>query len=593
MKCQKHRAIKIGSMVLAILSFVIACVDNTVFAQERITLHAIDSNGDQTSTVAAQVPFELEITIESSNGNTHIPQIKGIKQFIVEDKTHASTINTIINGVRSVKNIYRYVVRAAQEGTYEIGPAYLDKHSSSVESNAIKITVVKAITPSARDPFLQLVVDKDHVYIGEQISCAMRFFIGKSTKLDGISQPQFPDFTATKLEGPFPGTQDVRGVVREYVEWRTVLTANKAGTIDIPAIAAIFKVPSNRRSSSMFGFPSLFDDPFQQKQVYSNALKITVKPLPEHAQQKKCFAVGFFKLALISLDAQQAKEGEGVVLKLSVVGKGSIVRFPVLQLPDDLQYYESKQYIDAKASSPHGDTHVFEYIVQGKKAGQYTIAQQACMFFDPIQEQYKQVRTDRSLPLKIIPLAKTPDTGAGSTKKSAQPLTKDETKETPTTPTIYASYLISDWYERPVSVPFIFFISLVMICIVYMTVRFALRIYTWYAHKNSDRWRVKKAGSHALKRLMTLEHKHATQNIYDIFVDFFAERTAVPCELVDESYITNIFKKHTQLRDQLSAWNEFYQKIAFAKYGGHANAQEAKHIFQESKKWIQFLEKSL
>lgn len=417
--------------------------------------------------------------------------------------------------------------------------------------------------------------------------------MGTGTKLDGISQPQFPHFATTKLEGPFPGAQDVQGVTREYVEWRTVLTAEKAGVIDIPAIAALFKVPASRRHTSMFGFPSFFDDPFQQKQIYSNALQITVKPLPESKQQKNCFGVGSFALALIALERSQAKEGEGVVLKVSIVGKGAIMRFPILTLPDGLQYYESKQYIDGKASSPHGDTHVFEYIVQGTQSGTYKIARQAFTFFDPAHEQYKQVHTDQSLSLAITPLLKGAAPSPAVDGKTSTIKHTNEPKAVPVD-NPYAEYLITDWHTtQSASIPPLVYSGLLLLCLLFLLTRYAIATYRWYAHKNSDRWRVQRAGSRSIKRLNEAEKKGATAQIYPIVIDFFAERLGVSGEVIDENYIANLFAQRVSLQNQIQSWHDFYQLMAYAKYGGHTHAQEAKHLFQEAKKWISFLDGSL
>src|SRR5690606_36114470 len=93
----------------------------------------------------------------------------------------------------------------------------------------------------------------------------------------------------------------------------------------------------NRLMGSLFMFMNMRSD---RKRVYSNAVKITVDPLPHSSCQVN--AIGVFENIMAYIAPPVAKEGEGMVLTIEVNGEGnlSVIKIPELSMPSGLKYYD-------------------------------------------------------------------------------------------------------------------------------------------------------------------------------------------------------------------------------------------------------------
>src|SRR3989337_3014884 len=107
----------------------------SLFADTSISMQLLDHNGQPTKQVAVGVPFALEVVVSGQQGALEIPAIKGLQSFLVEDKTHVSTINSVINGERTTKKIFQFRVRADKQGNYTVGPAYSIADNQRIQSN--------------------------------------------------------------------------------------------------------------------------------------------------------------------------------------------------------------------------------------------------------------------------------------------------------------------------------------------------------------------------------------------------------------------------------------------------------------------------
>ena len=258
----------------------------------------------------------------------------------------------MINGISSGQKIYRYTVRAQMVGTYTIGPARVAINNQIINSNVITVVVeqhqVQNVTKLAA--FLRIGTDKNYVVVGEKILFVMRFYAQPSIKLEGMAKPDLSAFSSEELEGPFSGKKEIKGKEFNYVEWRGNFFAKKPGSFVIPAVSAIFTGGDARRPSSAFGsmFNSFFNHNFNQKQIYSNALTITVDPLPKY--DGTVHGVGRFKTIRAEVDHAGATQGEGIVYRLVIEGDADFesMQVPELQMPDELKYYDSKTFTRAK-----------------------------------------------------------------------------------------------------------------------------------------------------------------------------------------------------------------------------------------------------
>ncbi|MEX0940446.1 MAG: BatD family protein [Candidatus Babeliales bacterium] len=563
---------KIGSLFL-ILFYIPLC-----FAA-HITMQLMDSAGDTVQQVAVNVPFFIEVAVtseDSLNSTISVPSIEGLKPFIIEEKTHVSTINSIINGKRSIKKIFRFILRAEKQGAYLIGPAHTTINNRRVSSNTLVIRVGAQQIINATEPFLRLLIDKAQVFVGESIQCTLRFYPGKSTSLDGISQPEFPDFDTRPLEGPFSGEEVIDTNPTKYIEWRTTLFPQKTGTLTIPSIAAIYKIPRKKRPMAFEMFDRFFDRGLEQKQAFSNVIKIKVDPLPEHT--KPVHGIGDFNALKAEVDHQVAQEGEAIVYRLILEGNGNFETINSIDLvmPDGLKYYESKSYMDE--SKTKGDQRkFFEYIIQGIKPGEWKIPAQLFTFFnlktgthqDLLSNEVEtMIKESTSLPKQSV----------------------DNTRNSNSNANNFILPIVEDglWHaQRERKMPWhIFF----LLCSLPLSLSMGYFLYRVRLNRMQERVKLMRQKNAFKIAYATLKKITITQDLSQLSLlihQLFADYWMIPMQELSDEFILNKLKKTDCPQDVIENWHTFYEELLSYTFGIMQNKQD--ETFDRVKKWLDYL----
>lgn len=567
-----------------------------IYSQTTIELKLFDVNEEPLSKAAVGVPFIVDVIITNqSSFDASDIQIAGIDQFVLQGRNHVSTVNTIVNGVSSYKKIVRYTLIGKKEGFFTLGPVSVQLNGKKVQSESIKFSVAKEVEVKKDDPLIEINLDPEVAYVGQKIACSIRFFPGSSTQLQGISEPRFPEsLQATPLEGPFSGQITRAGQKRDYIEWRCSLTASQAGTFDIPSVAAMYKVPlPQSRTRNIFDLDafSLFNKPFQEKQIFSSAQTVRVDALPESPYKNSVFGVGRFIYESFSLHPAIAKEGEGIVARLVVRGNGYIKRFPLLVLPEGLKYYESKKYIDETRKGDTEQYFVFEYIIQGIKKGKYTIKDHEIFFFNIESKKYIPLHTE-AVSVEIVPLVSVPQEEPKQEKKDEIVEQKSFTVKKEQ----QSSNQVCE-IEKPVSgykaIPWQTFINIVMFICLMGLIILLWRWYKAYAQNNAPYIRSKKAFSMARKKIKELQDQKNIMVLYDVFVTLFADRYQISIEEVDTIFMKKMIEKSDAGRAVVSDWQNFIETLLRFKFGNVLYAHDSNKIIEDAFIWVKKLERIL
>src|SRR5262245_57810876 len=107
---------------------------------QDVTFTATASN----TTVAAGEQFQVTFSV---NGNASRFQAPTFRDFDVLMGPSQSMSTQIINGSFSQSVSYTYVLIAQKEGTYDIPAASIEVNGKRLQSNSLKITVVKGNPP--------------------------------------------------------------------------------------------------------------------------------------------------------------------------------------------------------------------------------------------------------------------------------------------------------------------------------------------------------------------------------------------------------------------------------------------------------------
>jgi hypothetical protein len=344
-------------------------------------------------------------------------------------------------GAGNIKHVQKYtlVLRANRSGNLTIPPAVLTVAARTYKTEALKIEVVKGRTtppPQAQAPrtspfpppfgddpfggmfpqgdepqiprsdsdlFLRATIDKDEVYLGEQVTLSLIIYSRADlSSVDSVTMPKLEGFWSEDIESPTqlsPEQKTIGGVpYRAYLLRRRALFPVKSGTLTIDAAEADITT----------GYL------FAGHRVHrrGNALTLKAKPLPKGGTTTN---VGRWRL---STEVSQTKFalGEPVQVKVILEGKGNLKNavVPALTGPSSLKIYEP-QTADRLTSTKGalGGRRTLEYVVLAQQTGTFTIPGLTFSFFNPETKKFEDSKTD--------PITLTVSPGAGGTTVAPVP----------------------------------------------------------------------------------------------------------------------------------------------------------------------------
>lgn len=375
---------RIGKILLAcLLGSTLVCADQSI----KLYLQDMDQNPIRQAEIA--VPFLLQVVAENIENADYPDSIDGFDQFQVT-RYGASQSTSIINGQKSERKIFNYVLKSDKPGSYKIGPVSIkDSQGSEIKSDVLHFRVgdtAVAYNLKKQSYFLQVQVDKKSVFVGQDLQLSIRFYHNQDFDQLKIIEPRFDNLHAdSTLQGPQEGQEFIRGQEYNYKEWKMKVYPQKSGNIVVPAIQAVYTVPSYLQRNSMGGLFDMFSLN-AEKTVYSSPRSVQVKDLPESDMYKGVTAIGTFNEIVFNIEQEKVDVGEGVIAKLEVKGDGNfdMITAPKLNLPTGLRYYESNSTVLKQSK-------VFEYILQADQQGDYTIEPQSFAYFDIQKEEYRSL----------------------------------------------------------------------------------------------------------------------------------------------------------------------------------------------------------
>ncbi|MEX0849714.1 MAG: BatD family protein [Candidatus Dependentiae bacterium] len=550
----------------------------------KLVMEVTNINGNKVSQVAAGEPFLIKVSLDNADAAADM-QIKGLRDFSVR-KTGYSLIT--VNGEKTAQLTYQ--VQIDRPGSYSLGPAY--SPSTKERSNSIRMSVeAEQVTQNRAnrshasskkkngDVQLRLWTDKDTVFVGEKVKTVLRLYFPES---DDISVEQIitndPDtIQVTEKIGPKKGVQEIDGTEYIFYEWQWDMYANQAGKLVIPA----YFVDYNKQlpmHSGLGHFAIFFGPRYERKRVYSNALTLQVRALPD--EQRKVDAVGNFLAYRAKIQPAVAKKYEGMVLRLSIEGDGNMISLkePILQdMPETFKYYFSKSAVENR---PFGQKKTFEYIVQGMQEGDWEIPEQTFAFFDVEGRTYKTLHTT-PLFISILPgkaSAPLPDVSGGepvSIQDDIAPLIE---------------YRLSD-YPRNSVLSFWWFVFLLVMPLFSSLCYVLLYRSGWLVQKIAPHYIKQRAFKLAKKQLARAYRYHDTRLLYGIFMQLIAHRLSVAVAQLSSTEVNDIIAKSSWEHEKKHEWSVFFDKISQAAYAGAAGPKEVLRLFHEAAQWLAELER--
>jgi len=374
-------------------------------------------------TVRVGEQFQLQYKINAEGSGFKGPRITDFQVLTGPNTSTSSSVKIINNQVqREVSYVFNYILRASQEGTFTIPAARINYQGKQYSSNTLTVKVVKGATSSKQQQssgngednsvFIRAFISNTTPVQGEQIILTYKLYTSVGiSNIDDSKISSFPGFWSRNLLENRDGYEQTR----EYIEGKEYVVAElkkfalfpqRSGEITIEPgelnCVAQVRSKSQRRSSDPF-FDSFFNDPFfnsryqnVEKQLFSNSLKIDVKPLPgKNKPLNFSGAVGSYSFKS-DISETEVTANEAITLKYTLSGKGNLelIDPPAVKFPTDFEVYdpEIKNNIKVSKSGVSG-TRVFEYLVIPRNPGDYSIKPVEFSYFDVNTRKYVSLST--------------------------------------------------------------------------------------------------------------------------------------------------------------------------------------------------------
>lgn len=367
--------------------------------------------------------FRLSFTVNDRGTNLKLPDLSNF-DVLMGPSTGQSTSISIINGqtTRETTYSFTYILRAKQEGKFEIRPGSIEVGGKVFESNSLTIEAVKAQSQPTQVPgnsnqgqqqgapqnvdlggdnlFIKVDMNKHNVYRGEQIISTVKLYVNPNIPVAGFDEVNLPTY-----EGFY--TQDVEipqqinfsrevyngKIYQVGILKKTILFPQQNGKITIQPIKMSLLVQQQVKPRSFF------DDFFNsfrtvKATVVSEAETVNVKDLPA-APASFMGGVGNFSVNS-EISSQDVTTNDAVTLKITINGTGNIrlIKTPELKLPSDFEVYDPRTNDNANASANGvSGTKTIEYLFQPRFEGDYTIPSIPISFFNPATGSYETKST--------------------------------------------------------------------------------------------------------------------------------------------------------------------------------------------------------
>jgi len=364
----------------------------------KAQLVLLSQDGMPLKQVGINKPFMLQYTVDYSNQQD--PQLEGAKDFQVQRTGfHMQSINGKATAT------YSCLVHAKKEGQFVVGPVRYVKDNKVQKTNSVTLTVgskeivdIETVNEKQKTcAYAKLIVPQKVIYVGDALTYSVRFYyLDQSTQVEQLLCHEFEKGSIVDDEQKSPkqrvGVESIGEVEYSFIEWEWSLPTKKAGRINLDPhrINFVQKYNSNTAQNRSM----IWGSPVEYKKIYTQGSHVDVMPLPEY--EGEIIGVGAFQRAKVELASFSAKEGEAIILSLSVIGKGTLAEglFPTLKdIPAALKIYPSKKIVQSPSVKK------FEYIVQGLAEGSYIIPEQEFVFFNPELHEYQVIATE---PCKIF-----------------------------------------------------------------------------------------------------------------------------------------------------------------------------------------------
>lgn len=337
-----------------------------------------------------------QIFVTIRNGDARMPE-----RIDVEGLEVVYSGNRFVGSARAVEATHYYRYRAGEPGTYTIPPFEIRVGNRVETVGPVVVTIVERGADEAMDAtkpyFAKLELPRDTFYANEIVPFTITAYVRGRNSIHEVASAKF-ETESFVTKGFREVRTDGAEVGRVYYSSATVpsnLFALKPGSYRLgPAEIVVRALDAE---AGMGGLAQFFQRTTAREMV-TNTVNVTVKPLPEGAPASFTGGVGRFELSATPSTTSMSV-GDPVSIEFEVKGTGNLrtLGAPVFAIPQSgiwKSYEPSKSLEDAEDSDGFREGRVRFSQVLIPEAVVEAIPEFQLAYFDPSEERYVILRTD-------------------------------------------------------------------------------------------------------------------------------------------------------------------------------------------------------
>ena len=335
--------------------------------------------------------LEVSFTLKNAKGTNFQPP--NFSDFTVVSGPARSSSTTIINGQMSQELSYVYTLQPKRTGSFTIGRATILVGNQRMTTNPLTVEVVEGTTApnqSDQEVFIKAEVSTQEAWVGQQIILDYKLYttiqienynIVDESDYQGFFAQDIRRYDSRLVREVVDGVQYVTKVIK-----RIALFPQRAGQLTIdPLNVQLGALEEGQRRGGFF-----FNRQLRRIPALTQAVNISVKPLPENAPASFTGAVGKFEISS-QINRHEFSTDDAISIKLMVKGNGDAKRIqpPVQQFPEAFEVYDPKTIQENTYESQGeltGEKEI-EYLLVPGKPGKFQL-QPAFSWFDPDSAAY-------------------------------------------------------------------------------------------------------------------------------------------------------------------------------------------------------------
>ncbi len=384
-------------------------------------------------TIDDVISFKIEFENADSFSNIDISSL--IKDFNVISGPSQQTSMQWINGKVTNSRIMSWSLSPKREGRLVIPRLNVQISGKNSVTDKIVVFVDKLKKKeSDLDVFISAEINKESVYIGEQITLTYSIYRRVECSIEPFEIPKFPGFWSEEIFRPnqikfknitINGVQYQRGIL-----YKVALFPISGKELEIEPLSLKIQIQKKKKRRGRDPFFDPFFDSFftetETKILRSKKREIFIKDFPKSRPIGFTGAVGDFKIST-AVDTDSIKVNEAITFRVIIEGTGNMGLFtiPKMSFADDIDQFPPKENFEKNVFRDElSGKMIWEYILVPRVSGKLSIPPISFTFFNPKIEKWQKLS---SKPTSVF-IKNTNDnylTSNGLTKREIEVLGKD------------------------------------------------------------------------------------------------------------------------------------------------------------------------